>query len=338
MKHNKIIKIYLILLLISILIPGLSNGFTFAKESSQSNFTEACESKCITGEEIFKIMDDAANYTFFESPDPNVHVYFRGDTHLFEELKGTFKNVKFSSYGEFEKLFNEKFEEITKKEVKNAKSNFKPIYVEKYDFGGISGGLVTPYHWFEIFLPCVKNICFDKYFYNDNNKDKNLDLEQVKVSINNIYFLLNLEDNTATVLGRKNEDETKLIIPAFLKYNGTIYRVTEIAEEAFNHNWDLCEIIFEGHLNKIGDAAFDRTNLDFIDMHKGVDQFGEDVFSHVTCFAEYIVPVGKASEYAKKIGKDLKVNLSRRICIGEDEMYEEDDDEYYPFIETDSGC
>lgn len=325
MKNDKITKIYSILLLISIFITGLSNVLAFATESEQSRSknNESCDSKFITGKEIFKTMEHT-NYIFFRSPDQNVYSYFRGDTHLFWELKDTFKNIKFSSYGEFEKLFNEKFEEITKREVKSAKSNFKPIYVDKYNFGGISGGLVTPYHWFEIFLPCVKNICFDKFNYTDNSNDKEQNSKQnhwfkiffgsnyskkIKTCINNICFSLDPKKNTATVLGRENKDYTELRIPAFIKYNKEIYKVTEIDKKAFCGDWHLLTVSFDGHIDKIGDSAFDRNYLVFIDMHKGIDHFGKDAFLGIPRFARFIVPEGEEEDYAKKLGKSVKTTV-----------------------------
>lgn len=327
MKNNKTTKIYSILLLISILIAGLSNGFTFAAESLQSNFTETYDSKCITGEEIF---EKVKFEDYIILTDDDFYEYFRGDSHLFWEVEETFKSNKFSSYEEFEKLFNKKFEEITKKDVQSVKKDFKRIYVEKYDFGGLSGGVVTPHFWFEVFLPCVKNICFDKFSYNDNSNAKNQNSKQIKICINNIYFSLDPKKYKATVLGRENKNDTKLRIPAFLKYNGMIYRVTEVAKKAFYGDWHLLTLSFDGHINKIGDAAFDRNYLVFIDMHKGVDGFGKDAFLRIPCFARFIVPEGKEEEYANKLGKNLKGVENRYTCSGEERF------EYDLFIGTNS--
>ena len=52
MKHNKITKIYTILLLISIFVTGLSNGLVFAEKNSPAKL-EKCQTstqKCQTSE------------------------------------------------------------------------------------------------------------------------------------------------------------------------------------------------------------------------------------------------------------------------------------------------
>ena len=328
MKHNKMTKIYSILLLISIFITGLSNGAVFAEKNSQDNYIETCNTKYITGDEIFKNLNMLSS-TFLGK-------YLRGDPYFFNDLKRMLKDVKFSSYDEFENLFNEKFEQITNRKVYVVEDNLNDwIYVEKYApkytsveeaLGGkISEGCLLPRFWFEVFLPFVKNTFFDKFNYIDKQNNINQNLKQIKISVNNIYFLLDPKNKTAIVLGgsQNTKRDGEIIIPAFIKYNETTYRVTEIAKEAFFGNWDLCKIIFEGHINKIGDSAFDKTNLNFIDMHKGVDYFGKDVFLRIPSYAKFIVPKGKEKDYANKLKKSLK-GIEHHFTYDGEEDYEYD--------------
>lgn len=137
--------------------------------------------------------------------------------------------------------------------------------------------------------------------YNDSVQSTQTDM----VFVDKISFRLNIKDKTAVVLGGSpNTDrDGEMRIPAFIEHDGANYEVTEIANEAFSGNWDLYKLIIEGHLNKIGSFAFNRTNLQFINMHHGVDAFGEHAFLRIPNYAQFLVPEDCAEEYAKLIGK-----------------------------------
>ena len=71
----------------------------------------------------------------------------------------------------------------------------------------------------------------------------------------------------------------------------------------------MLTVSFDGHIDKIGDSAFDRNYLVFIDMHKGIDHFGKDAFLGIPRFARFIVPEGEEEDYAKKLGKSVKTTV-----------------------------
>lgn len=257
MKNNKIIKIYSILLLISILIAGLSNGFTFAKEGPQTNFAESCGGEAISVGEIFKYFDKL-------------------DIYPSKDLEDAFKNIKPKSYEEFEKLFKEKFKQITR-QTTNKKIDVARKFLADWNFYRenletfFARDSIPSSFWYMIFLPCVKNICFDNFNYNDNSENcKNQKSKSVQICVNNIYFLVDLKNKTATVLGRENKLDSSINIPEFFMYNGTIYRVTGLGEKAFYGDKNLEKISFEGNINFDDEELADSIKI--VDMNKGTGQ------------------------------------------------------------------
>lgn len=140
---------------------------------------------------------------------------------------------------------------------------------------------------------------------NDNNS---IQPEQSCVAyVNKICFHLNNDDRTAIVLGGSPNTtrDNEMIIPASIKYDGINYQVTAIADKAFEGNYDLSSVIMEGFLTRIGDFAFDRTNLTYIDIHNGVDTFGEHVFLRIPSHAKFLVPEASAEKYSKLLNKTV---------------------------------
>lgn len=186
-----------------------------------------------------------------------------------------------------------------------------------------------------IFASKNEELNLDEYFYNDVEVNyEDLEAGQNKIIIDDIYYSINFANHTVKVLGRDEEnDDMSIEIPEYVLYNREIYRVTEIANEAFLNDCNLLEVKFDGYIDKIGDRAFKKTNLTHIYMRQGVGKVGEDAFSNIPCYAQFIVPEGKSEEYEIKIKKKIKGIKYHYIYAGEKEEYEY---EYDLFIEANS--
>ena len=75
----------------------------------------------------------------------------RGDPYLWRELKALVTSKKADSLDEFEKLLLSGYEKLTKKSLKQNEE----ILVERYNFGGMSGGFVSSNFWIQTGMPLL---------------------------------------------------------------------------------------------------------------------------------------------------------------------------------------
>jgi molybdenum cofactor cytidylyltransferase len=77
----------------------------------------------------------------------------RGDPHLWREMRRYFESVGCPPSAEgLASLIAEAFEELSGLPMSHA----EPIYVERYDHGGMSGGYVQPTFWREKAVPLLQ--------------------------------------------------------------------------------------------------------------------------------------------------------------------------------------
>jgi hypothetical protein len=77
----------------------------------------------------------------------------RGDPHLWQEMKATLGNVTYPATEEqFAALIEQTYQQLTGA----ALTNRDPVFVERYNDGGVSGGYVSPQFWPEIAIPLLR--------------------------------------------------------------------------------------------------------------------------------------------------------------------------------------
>lgn len=125
--------------------------------------------------------------------------------------------------------------------------------------------------------------------------------------INGIYYNLNANTQTATVtyLGEKESDNKSayvgsIVIPKTLSYNGTIYTVKEIGEDAFRYCEKLTSITIPNSVVLIDVCAFMYcSNLKSVSIPDGVASIGAGTFGY-SGIVSVVIPnsVTSVGEYA----------------------------------------
>jgi hypothetical protein len=77
----------------------------------------------------------------------------RGDPHLWREMKGTLGSAVYPNTEEqLVALLEQAYEQLTALPLTHP----EPIYVERYNHGGMSGGYVSPQFWLEKAIPLLR--------------------------------------------------------------------------------------------------------------------------------------------------------------------------------------
>ena len=77
------------------------------------------------------------------------------------------------------------------------------------------------------------------------------------IEINKMHFTINVNDNTATIMGGEPDVQGILTIPEYVMYNKKNYMVTKINEQAFSGNTRIEWINFPPSIEEVGTGAFD---------------------------------------------------------------------------------
>ncbi|MEM6325794.1 MAG: hypothetical protein AAF791_01615 [Bacteroidota bacterium] len=78
----------------------------------------------------------------------------RGDPHLWQEMQYRFESTPLpASLAAFDRLLVEAYESVTGQSVEN--DTF--VYVERFDHGGMSRGMVSPPWWRETAFPLLRS-------------------------------------------------------------------------------------------------------------------------------------------------------------------------------------
>ena len=111
---------------------------------------------------------------------------------------------------------------------------------------------------------------------------------------------LNAGSKTATVTGTDGSGATKVTIPATVTVNGTTYKVTAIANNAFKGQKKITKVTIGKNVTTIGKYAFSGcTGLKTISGMSGLIEIGDGAFQK--CTALKSITIGKK---VKKIGKN----------------------------------
>ena len=112
--------------------------------------------------------------------------------------------------------------------------------------------------------------------------------------VDGIYYNLNKNDYTATVVAGSNKYQGDIIIPPTFEFGGNTYTVTSIGEEAFYHCTSLESINLPDGLTSIGEEAFAYcSSLESIDIPNGVTSFdGSRTFYKCTNLTSVHLPDG----------------------------------------------
>lgn len=123
----------------------LDNSFVFGKYIAKDIFGVLETYKTFTN----MILDDkSCSDIIFKEPS---QYGLRGDIYLWKELKTVFENTKINNLDEFEKLLFSTFENVTL----NKPTIGKNYGVRRYNFGGMSSGMICSDFWIEKGFPLL---------------------------------------------------------------------------------------------------------------------------------------------------------------------------------------
>ena len=99
--------------------------------------------------------------------------------------------------------------------------------------------------------------------------------------VDGIYYNLNKNDYTATVVAGSNKYQGDIIIPPTFEFGGNTYTVTSIGIRAFYDCKSLTTIDIPVGVTSIGEEAFrDCTSLESINLPDGLTSIGEEAFAY----------------------------------------------------------
>jgi hypothetical protein len=119
--------------------------------------------------DIFKVLETYKTYPKYILEDKtSTDIIFkepfqyglRGDVYLWKELKANFENTRIDNLEEFKKLMYSTFENVTMNKLIMGKN----YVVRRYNFGGMSSGMICSDFWIEKGFPLL----IERY-----NKEKN---------------------------------------------------------------------------------------------------------------------------------------------------------------------
>ena len=119
-------------------------------------------------------------------------------------------------------------------------------------------------------------------------------------SINGIYYNLNSEDKTATVLSSRDDHKEyytgDITIPETVSYRDVVYKVVSISGGAFTNCTDLTSIIIGNNVTTIGGSAFfGCSSLTSITIPNSVTSIGGYAFEGCNALTSITIPNGVTS-------------------------------------------
>ena len=116
------------------------------------------------------------------------------------------------------------------------------------------------------------------------------------IEIGGLYYQLNMNDQTAVLIGGWQEYMGEVIIPESVIYKGVTYSVTEIGNSAFLRCYNLTSVVIPEGVTKIGKSAFyGCDNLISVVIPKGVTTIGKSAFYGCYSMTSVIIPEGVTS-------------------------------------------
>ncbi len=114
--------------------------------------------------------------------------------------------------------------------------------------------------------------------------------------VDGIYYNLNKNDYTATVVAGSNKYQGDIIIPPTFEFGGNTYTVTSIGIRAFYDCKSLTTIDIPVGVTSIGEEAFrDCTSLESINLPDGLTSIGEEAFAYCSSLESIDIPNGVTS-------------------------------------------
>ena len=126
----------------------------------------------------------------------------------------------------------------------------------------------------------------EKYKNTEHWKDFRSIKERVKTST---YSYVVDPDNTEDIAisGTNDTNATAVDIPYYMKYDGKVYAVTEIATNAFANYGNMESVVIPDDITKIGDAAFENcASLQGVVLPTQTTEIGDKAFAGCTSMTE----------------------------------------------------
>jgi hypothetical protein len=154
--------------------------------NSKITFDNTFEYGKLIANDAFKVLETHQTYgnywienkkhsdKIFEAP---FQYGFRGDIHLWKELKIIYENSKIKNIDEFQNFLYNTFKEVTL----NAPLSGKNFHVERYHFGGMSSGMICSDFWIEKGFPLL----IDRF--KQMQKSKNRKPQKIKLTPSRIF-------------------------------------------------------------------------------------------------------------------------------------------------------
>lgn len=126
---------------------------------------------------------------------------------------------------------------------------------------------------------------------NFSNPTDLMPLDEGKVEIDGVYYVLNSENNTATVTYRnqgKDSYRGSVMIPSSIFYHGKEYEVTTIGDRAFENCYELYSVTIPSTIHTIEGGAFSNSYLEQINIEEAYQVTHFDGWTFNGCNLEYI--------------------------------------------------
>ena len=110
---------------------------------------------------------------------------------------------------------------------------------------------------------------------------------------------------TAALVKLTNKNEKKFTVPATVKIDGVIFKVTEISKNAFKNNKKLRQVTIGKNVTKIGANAFsgDKSLKKITIKSKSLKKVGKNTFKGIHKNCKIKVPAKKLAGYKKLLNK-----------------------------------
>ena len=160
------------------------------------------------------------------------------------------------------------------------------------------------------------------------------------IEVDGIYYNINGDEATVTYKGTSyspfNDNYSgNVIVPSSISYNGVVYAVTSIGDNAFYGSYNLRSITIPNSVTTIGDHAFDGCQfMTSLDIPNSVTIIGDYAFSQ--CYLLARVNIGSS---VSTIGESVFSSCSHlaSIVVAEDNPTFDSRDNCNAIIETESN-